>query len=857
MTSTQIGTRLLFDPIACAEFITALGLAPQDAHFRGIHWDKTLLPKSARACHLAPCFEPRQAKLEQLQQQGYRLYWLPNGGPTDDDVASCPLLFVEWDDKPIDWQLAAWRHFGLPEPTVMLNTGGKSVHCYWRLAEPIDTDRWRAITQRLIAYCESDRTCKNPSRLMRLAGSSYIYKSGDKAPDGSDIGGMIGPAPATVISSNPQAVYRVELFEERLPQLPQPKTEPLPLLDQPAAPPPVGTPSARPLADLDRMMAAYPQILPDNDQYEEAVELICSFIAEVEESGGTREQAIAIASRYHPGAADTFDNFRRGAIKARTGAFTKKCKALGIDTKRADLRPEPQQPPPTDGLIEEAPQPWSPEDPEDAEEVAELREEVIGLRRAGEFSIALHDVLPRVLAEELTQRAAAFPIDPLFFLLPLLCTTAGVVGRRLEVVRKRGFSQPLVLWGANVAPPGSLKTPAAKVVSGPLYRWQKRLIKKGQDDLANWKRAHADAKASEDPALEIFLAENPQPATRRVVVGDTTIERIGQYFCADGTHGIVSFHDELSKWFDNLQRGGKDSNSDVSSWCEGYDSGTLDVGRTSREDIFVPDCPISLFGSIQPSKMKVARAAAAKRNNGDADGDGLLGRLVMVLPWKIRWRDNDLEADISDLLFNLLRDQIDQAIPPMRIAGDGDAIPTALVFEPEALRQVVIPHLHELGDECDRSKGERAQWLDKARGRLLRLAGVLHVLKQATTDAAKITDPITRDTCEKAVLLSRFFLAQYDLAMAEFGADEKALPKEIASLITKGREWRQSHGSAPVPGHVIRKHWCLPDRQAKAKHTNDWLLAAIGEDPSGLLGWVERLRQGVRWHPPASLPPAE
>jgi hypothetical protein len=89
-------------------------------------------------------------------------------------------LFVEWDDKPIDWQISAWQEFGLPEPSIQVHTGGKSIHCYWVLDEPTTPAEWRVLIQRLIAHTGADPANKNPSRLMRLPGSIYINKQGEQ-----------------------------------------------------------------------------------------------------------------------------------------------------------------------------------------------------------------------------------------------------------------------------------------------------------------------------------------------------------------------------------------------------------------------------------------------------------------------------------------------------------------------------------------------------------------------------------------------------------------------------------------------------------------------------------------------------
>jgi hypothetical protein len=104
------------------------------------------------------------------------------GGVTDADITTCPALFVEWDDgASIEEQMQLWQTLKLPEPSVMVATGGKSVHCYWVLSEPISAAEWKRITARLIAHCNSDKQCSNPARVMRLPGSVYFNKKTGKA----------------------------------------------------------------------------------------------------------------------------------------------------------------------------------------------------------------------------------------------------------------------------------------------------------------------------------------------------------------------------------------------------------------------------------------------------------------------------------------------------------------------------------------------------------------------------------------------------------------------------------------------------------------------------------------------------
>jgi predicted P-loop ATPase len=131
-------------------------------------------------------------KLQKRQFQGFNAYLIigngttatgihkstgkPSGAQADWDITHIPALFVEWDKKPIEWQINAWKELGLPEPSIQVHTGGKSVHNYWVLDEPMAPDLWRALIKRLIAHCGADTNNCNPSRLMRLPGSVYHDK---------------------------------------------------------------------------------------------------------------------------------------------------------------------------------------------------------------------------------------------------------------------------------------------------------------------------------------------------------------------------------------------------------------------------------------------------------------------------------------------------------------------------------------------------------------------------------------------------------------------------------------------------------------------------------------------------------
>lgn len=102
--------------------------------------------------------------------------------PRDDDgmrgdkhVPLARVLFADLDKgTTVEQALQRIREAGLPEPSIVIVSGG-GVHVYWLLAEPItDMAAWRATMQGIIDTLASDATIKNPERVMRLPGTRNV-----------------------------------------------------------------------------------------------------------------------------------------------------------------------------------------------------------------------------------------------------------------------------------------------------------------------------------------------------------------------------------------------------------------------------------------------------------------------------------------------------------------------------------------------------------------------------------------------------------------------------------------------------------------------------------------------------------
>ncbi len=147
--------------------LTALGYnRGEPVHMRYIH---PVTKKSAKKPKLN--FD----ELESYQTQGYDAYFVVNpGGDCDTDINAGRAIFYEHDDLEKEVQLYLWEELGLPEPTIQVDTGGKSVHSFWVFSKPIPVDQWRQLQTDLLEHSKGDRSLKNPSRILRLAGSRYM-----------------------------------------------------------------------------------------------------------------------------------------------------------------------------------------------------------------------------------------------------------------------------------------------------------------------------------------------------------------------------------------------------------------------------------------------------------------------------------------------------------------------------------------------------------------------------------------------------------------------------------------------------------------------------------------------------------
>ena len=264
--------------------------------------------------------EPKRTTVEEWQNEGRGVYAVINdGGDTDSEITQCRAVFCEWDDRPKEWQVDAWKDLGLPEPTIQVDTGGKSIHNYWVFAEPISVDDWKSLQTRLLDHADADRSLKNPSRVMRLPGTFHI--DGDGNPGG-----------LTTIINTSENYYTIRDIEKGLPsrKIHEKMIEAGRYSDY----------KARTLDEIREALDKVPARKAGTGTYHIYRNLFWGLIKACEEANSTRDQAISLMQANSPSWKGLHQIANSGGEKVTAGTFWYWAKHFGWRPPAPPPKPE-------------------------------------------------------------------------------------------------------------------------------------------------------------------------------------------------------------------------------------------------------------------------------------------------------------------------------------------------------------------------------------------------------------------------------------------------------------------------------------------------------------------------------------
>jgi hypothetical protein len=243
------------------------------------------------------------------------------------------------------------------------------------------------------------------------------------------------------------------------------------------------------------------------------------------------------------------------------------------------------------------------------------------------------DLLPKIIRDFVVDTTFRLQCAPDLVAIPALVAAGGMLGRVVRVQPKCDdptWTERPAIWGAVVAPPSSMKSPAQKAAMSPVTGLQKRLFAKHQDEEASYKADFTQYKGDCKTAPKNdkpLPPEKPGPV-EVIELNDTTTERAAQLMAPlynPNERGILVNVDELSGLLTSFNQYKNGKGNDRQFWLKAWGGGAHNQQRVRTEGSFyIPECYASIFGGIQP---EVAQTLFGSSN----DDDGLVQRFGLVV----------------------------------------------------------------------------------------------------------------------------------------------------------------------------------------------------------------------------------
>lgn len=737
-----------------------------------------------------------KTSIEHWQRDGRGIYVvIGNGGDEDAEITSIPAFFIEWDDIPLEKQLSYdWSNFLTPSMTVPTVNSG---HNYWILKEDTtDINEWKWLQERLIAIHKSDKSIKNPSRVMRLPGCWYADEEGKLVKE-------------ITIHSDTGLRYTVdeiraaiEKEEQRLNITPGEKPKPA------AAAPDesrngfrsrqlhtfLKQVNARPKSEVISALKLWPPRVPGEgtyrgqnpvtnkngrevhiDYFQTAVGCLKAF----EYAGVDFEEALELMMEQHPEWVELRQNLEGSGGAGYGGKPIEDNTFWRVAIEELDWEPE-------DGFVAEDDFTCS---MQEASEVLKQN------RITASENFELMNVLPKSIALPMAARAETFPVHQSALFGPFVSAFSTLLGTRIKVQVKVGHQEPMCFWIANVQLPSSMKSPVGKEIGyEPLenlhrldcVRYSEEREKLEEDiaiaDHAKKSLQRVARLRIEEPAefeklqkaaekegqrykrqvqsrIKNTLADvdSPVQPPRATVTKDSTIERLAELLVQRNNYGLLLYFDELARFMETMDAY-RQAGGDRQVYLDLWSGSAINIQRVGSGLITTPKSALSLFGYIQHEKLRelLGKEGMAAIHGGD----GFWARWLFCTPPHVQPYYNDAEEDIADLLRRCL----------LKVDTYLDNSERVLSLSTDAF-DAYKEQVNQWVDDCrDLPLGFQAA-LMKMKGYLARFAGLLHCIEWSQgDDEVEMKDEINLETMNRAIQVCLYFRRQYELVMTQAGA---------------------------------------------------------------------------------------
>ena len=278
-----------------------------------------------------------------------------------------------------------------------------------------------------------------------------------------------------------------------------------------------------------------------------------------------------------------------------------------------------------------------------------------------------------------------------------------------------------------------------------------------------------------------------EPREKRLLTNDATYESLHEIMVANPA-GIACWRDELTGWLASLERQGRES--ERAFYLEGWSGHSgFTVDRIGRGSIYVPHCCLSVFGGIQPGRIRSYLADALADG---ASNDGLIQRFGLLV-----WPDFTGDYRYVDNLPNTAAQQ--QAADVYRRLTKMDAdCPLRLKFAADA-QQLFVAWLTAL--ETKIRSVDTPAVLQGHLAKYRKLMPALALLF-ALTDGH--TDAVPMESAKRAAAWCEYLEPHARRVYASKLAPELAAAQTLARKLKGG--WQSTAGSFTVRD-VYRPQW--------------------------------------------------
>lgn len=433
--------------------------------------------------------------------------------------------------------------------------------------------------------------------------------------------------------------------------------------------------------------------------------------------------------------------------------------------------------------------------------------------------------LPRDMAALVTEVAGSKQVDPIMPALFALATLSAVAGNRAWIRRSGDWQEPLSIYVCPVADSGERKSPVGRAVFGTISNIEARMAAAWSAEVDATVDALVQERAAvgANPSLanrvedKIVKAEASRKRPPRIkLADDITPEALVRSLSGLGGHGAIL--DPEGTFMGVLSGRYSSGVPNPELFIKAYDGDQYTADRISRDPDRIGRPTLAIGLAVQRIVLEDAMTNRILLERG------ALARMIFGFPQSLVGTRFEATAAPHDptpgRIWSLILDGIAE-LPTL----DPDTEPRCLALSPEALAEhIALADAIErrLGPNGDLTQSGIKEWSHKQAGRVLRIAGLLHLAAGFLP-----SDEVGIEAMRSAIVIGEWAIEH---ARHAYRFDKQVLDEANVKQCCQVLDWlartRQQHVTVRDACRGVRAQWVA------SKPMEDAL------DQLAELGWV-------------------